>query len=95
MKQRPAKRPIAIDWPEEIYIAPEMAWSILIDGTVWSLAELSIEIDQPTLDGPLRLAIASDTDRAELALELLQRRQRAQLQIHRAGRPNGRDLASE
>jgi hypothetical protein len=70
LEHRPQKRPIGIDWPEEIYVDPETAWSVAIDGTVWSLAELSIEIDTPTVDGPLRFAIASDTERAELALEL-------------------------
>jgi hypothetical protein len=72
LKQRPTKRPIGIDWPEEIYITPETAWSVDIDGTERSLAELSIEIDAPTLDGPLRFAIASDTERAELTLELFE-----------------------
>jgi len=72
LKERPQKRPIGIDWPEEIYVDPETVWSVAIDGTVWSLAELSIEIDAPTADGPLRFAIASDTERAELALEIFE-----------------------
>ena len=36
------------------------------------LPSLSIEIDAPTADGPLRFAIASDTERAELALEIFE-----------------------
>ncbi len=72
LKGGPQKRPIGIDWPEEIYVDPETAWSVAIDGTVWSLAELSIEIDTPTVDGPVRFAIASDTERVELALELFE-----------------------
>jgi hypothetical protein len=68
--ERPAKRPIGIDWPEEIYTDLETVWSVAIDGTEWSLAELSIEIDAPTLDGPLRFAVASDTERAEFTLKL-------------------------
>jgi superfamily II DNA or RNA helicase len=69
---RPAKMPIGADWPEDIYTAPETTWSVFIDGEEWPLAELSIELDAPSLDGPLRFAITSETDRAEFELELFE-----------------------
>lgn len=70
--ERPAKIPIAIDWPEEIYTTSEALWSVIIDGQEYSLSELSLEIVTPSLDGTLRFAIASETDRAELELELFE-----------------------
>ena len=72
VRMRPSKMPIGVDWPEDIYTAPETAWSVFIDGEEWSLAELSIELDAPTLDGPLRFAITSEIDRAEFDLDLFE-----------------------
>jgi superfamily II DNA or RNA helicase len=72
VKERPAKRPIGIDWPEEIYTDPEAEWSVNIDGTDMPLAELSIVIDAPAVDGPLRFTIGTDAEKAELSLEILE-----------------------
>jgi hypothetical protein len=72
VKQRPAKRPIGIDWPEEIYSDPETEWSINIDGMDMPLAELSIDIVAPIVDGPLRFTIGTDAEKAELSLEILE-----------------------
>jgi len=69
---RPTKMPLRIDWPEEIYVAPEMEWSIIIDGQNRHLADLSIDLVDPVADGPLRFAITSDTKTAEFELELLE-----------------------
>ena len=72
LSERPAKMPIAVDWPEEMYKTPEAIWSVVIDGQDRMLSELSIDLVDPALIGPIRFAIASDTDRVELALELFE-----------------------
>ncbi len=70
--ERPAKMPIGVDWPDEIYTAPEALWSVLIGEQEYRLSELSLEIVSPGLDGTLRIAIASETERTELDLELFE-----------------------
>ena len=72
IRTRPQKMPIGVDWPEDIYTAPETSWSVFVDGQEWPLAELSIELDTPTVDGPLRFTIASETDGADFDLELFE-----------------------
>jgi hypothetical protein len=70
--ERPAKMPMTVDWPEEIYTAPEALWSVVIGDNEYALSELSLEIVSPNIDGPLRFAIASEAERAELGLELFE-----------------------
>ena len=70
--ERPAKMPISIDWPEEMYTAPEAHWSIVIGAHEFPLSELSLEIVSPQLDGALRFAVAAENERAELELELFE-----------------------
>ena len=69
---RPARMPVRIDWPEEMYMVPEAEWSVSIDGHEHSLAELSIDLVNPALDGALRFAVASETEAAELELEFFE-----------------------
>ena len=69
---RPARMPISVDWPEEIYTSPEAFWLISIGEEEYSLSELSLEIVSPAVDGPLRFAITSDSQRAELELQLFE-----------------------
>lgn len=69
---RPARMPISVDWPEEIYASPEAFWSMPIGEEEYSLSELSLEIVSPAVDGPLRFAISSDSQRAELELQLFE-----------------------
>jgi superfamily II DNA or RNA helicase len=68
--ERPAKMPISVDWPEEMYTTPEAQWTIVLGEQEYSLGEVSLEMVEPNLDGPLRFAIASENERAELELEL-------------------------
>jgi len=70
--QRPAKMPIAIDWPEEMYRSPEAAWLITIDGQDRTLSELNIELANPEVEGALRFAMTSEAERAELELQLFE-----------------------
>jgi superfamily II DNA or RNA helicase len=69
---RPAATPIVIDWPEEMYKVSEVAWSVQFGGQKWALSELSIELVDPEPTGPLRFAVASESDRVEFELELFE-----------------------
>jgi superfamily II DNA or RNA helicase len=64
----PEKRAIAIDWPEPVYTEREGRWYLTFEGTQYSLAELSIELVEPSTEGPLRFAIISASE--ETAFEL-------------------------
>ncbi len=68
--KRPTAMPLAIDWPEEVYEASEKAWLLRFDGQKRRLGEVSIELVDPTTDGPIRFAVASERERAELELRL-------------------------
>ena len=68
--ERPAKMPISVDWPEEMYTSPEAQWTILLGEQEYSLGEVSLELVEPNLNGALRFAISSENARAELELEL-------------------------
>lgn len=69
---RPEKMPIAVDWPEEIYKAPEKMWSISIEGREHPISGLDISLVSPDLNGALRVAIVGDTVRVESVLELFE-----------------------
>jgi superfamily II DNA or RNA helicase len=70
--QRPAAMPITVDWPEEVYTTPEMLWSVVIAENDYPISELDLEIDSPSVDGPLRFRIISDSRQAELELQLFE-----------------------
>jgi hypothetical protein len=70
--ERPMIMPIAVDWPEEMYTTPETTWSVSIDGVEIPLSELEIELVNPSVDRALRIAIASEKERAELQLEFFE-----------------------
>jgi superfamily II DNA or RNA helicase len=67
---RPAKMPIGVDWPEQIYTTPEGPWSIVIGDEEFPLSEMSIDISSPSRDGALRLVVSSENKRGVLGLEL-------------------------
>ena len=73
--ERPRIMPIAVDWPEEIYTTPEAIWSASIDGVESPLNELEIELVNPSVDRALRIAVASEKERAELQLEFFEERE--------------------
>jgi hypothetical protein len=68
--ERPAKMPVVIDWPVEIYTEPEKAWSVLFGDEERPLSEVSIELVAPAQTGNLRFALASEQERAEFEIEL-------------------------
>jgi superfamily II DNA or RNA helicase len=69
---RPSGMPIGVDWPEEIYQSIEMPWSVSIGNATRHLSEVELELVEPTLAGPIRLALVADNDRAEVELEFFQ-----------------------
>ena len=70
--ERPAKMPIGVDWPEEIYRAPESMWIITIGKQERPLCEVDISLATASLTGPLRIGLASEGVYAELELRLFQ-----------------------
>lgn len=70
--ERPAKMPIAVDWPEEMYKTPEAMWSVIFGGEEHALSELEISIVNPASSGALKLAIASESTRIEVELKLFE-----------------------
>lgn len=69
---RPAKFPLAIDWPEEIYEYTEASWSILMDDREFPLSAVSIELVAPGEDGPLAFRLVSDDLEIGVVLELFE-----------------------
>jgi hypothetical protein len=67
---RPEGMPVSIDWPDDIYESIEMPWSISIDGRTSHISEVDLELVAPSLNGPIRFAIACDNARAEFELEI-------------------------
>ena len=59
-----------VDWPEEMYTEPETTWTLVVDGNAWPIAELDIDLEAPSVDGPLRFTISSDTEEIVFDLEL-------------------------
>ena len=70
VKTRPEGMPVSVDWPQEIYKSDETAWSVSIDGTKFHISELSLELVDPTLGGPIKIAIANEQARAQFDLEI-------------------------
>ena len=70
--ERPAEMPIAADWPEEMYKTREARWSVVIGSQEQLLSDLEISIVEPALNGALKFAIASESARIEVELELFE-----------------------
>lgn len=69
---RPNGMPIGVDWPEEVYRSIEMPWSVSIGDLTRHISELQLEVVEPTLAGPIRVAIVAEAARAEFELEFFQ-----------------------
>lgn len=85
---RPLSMPVAVDWPEEMYKAPEAAWSIVFGNDEVPLSAVSIELDDPSEEGPLTVAVASESHRAVLELEITENDDGPAYQFHRRGGGN-------
>ena len=70
--ERPAKMPIAVDWPEEMYKTPEAMWSVVFGGQEHAISDLEISVVNPALYGTLKLAIASESTQIEVELQLFE-----------------------
>jgi len=100
---RPAKIPIGVDWPEEIYTTPEGLWSIVIGEEECPLSEMSIDLLSPSREGALRLVVSSENRRGELELELYEEEEAPnyrfllqsdeRVQIKRGGRGEPEDIS--
>lgn len=71
LRQRPQIMPTGVDWPESIYTEPEKNWLISINQRDYLIAELSIRLLRPTIDGTLVIEVLSEDNRTELALEFV------------------------
>jgi superfamily II DNA or RNA helicase len=67
---RPKLMPTAIDWPEDFYRTSEITWRVCFPAAELTLAEVSIELVNASEDGPLTFVLVSETDRAEIELQL-------------------------
>lgn len=70
ISRRPDGYPIVVDWPEVVYRSPESAWSVRLGGVDRELSDVSIELVDPSNEGDIVIAVASDTDRELVRLEL-------------------------
>jgi superfamily II DNA or RNA helicase len=70
VSSRPDKMPIGVDWPIEIYNTSESGWWIDLEDEEFSVGEVSLELVAPATSGPLRIALASESRRVVLELEL-------------------------
>ncbi|MDE0184253.1 MAG: DEAD/DEAH box helicase family protein [Candidatus Poribacteria bacterium] len=68
INERPAKMPIACDWPEEMYKTPEVMWAFIINGEEYLFSNLDISIVDTPLSGSLTFALVSDTEQIEIEL---------------------------
>lgn len=67
---RPEGMPVSVDWPEQIYKSSETPWSVSINGKVFHISEVNLEVIDRTLLGPIKVAIVSEQSRAEFELEI-------------------------
>ncbi|MGU7816671.1 DEAD/DEAH box helicase [Burkholderia sp. AW49-1] len=69
---RPPVMPIAVDWPEVIYTERESVLGVKLDGSATELEfyRVSIDVDSPTLDGPLRFRVLGESSEATFELRL-------------------------
>ena len=72
---RPTIMPICVDWPEEVYKTPESLWRITIAGTDFALGELSIDLVDPSTDGPLQIIVSSEVQAVILELDLFKQQE--------------------
>lgn len=78
---RPAGMPIAAEWPEAFYTESETAVQFQLGTESFYLHEVDIEIEDPSEEGPLRIAIACDRHRAVFELELSGSREEVDFQF--------------
>lgn len=69
---RPAKMPLGVDWPVEIYSASETGWWVELADQEYSLSEVSLELVSPGTSGALLMAFAAEDRRVILELQLFE-----------------------
>lgn len=75
IRERPRKMPVAIEWPDRIYNAPETAFEFVVDGEhVLPLYRTDIRLKDPSEDGDLIFEVCSDSIAVAMVLTLDQQR---------------------
>lgn len=67
---RPLFMPISVEWPEIIFCEFEEAWEVKCGETELTLAEVDLVLSQPSVDGDLTIAVASEVGVYEYRLKL-------------------------
>lgn len=70
ISERPKQMPITIEWPASFLTEPEWIVQVLFKNETVPLYETSIELIDPSEEGPLRFAIYSEHLRAEYELKI-------------------------
>lgn len=72
LKDRPDGMPVSVDWPDEIYKSSETRWSMVIGDKTFHISELSLDVVDPTLAGPIKFQITGEDARAEFELQIFE-----------------------
>lgn len=84
---RPAKTPIRIDWPSNIYSASEMDYTFdFSDGNYTSMPLLDIELNDPSPTGDIEFSVVSETKSSQFKLSIMEENGNAVYKITAAGR---------
>lgn len=70
VSSRPDNMPIGVEWPVDIYTSSESGWWIELMDEEFSVGEVNLELVAPATSGPLRIALASESRRVVLELQL-------------------------
>ena len=71
VKERPSVFPVRIDWSVSIYMEREEMWSFNFDSRERELANVSIDLIEPSLNGPLRFQFWAEEERVIVELEFI------------------------
>ncbi len=67
--ERPSVFPVRIDWPISIYTEREEMWRFKFYSREWDLANVSIDVTEPSLNGRLRFQLWTEVEQVTLELE--------------------------
>lgn len=69
---RPEAMPVFVDWPDDVYTERESFWSVTLNGdpAVIPFAQVGIDLVEPSVAGPLKFKVFSETSNAEFELQL-------------------------
>jgi superfamily II DNA or RNA helicase len=85
---RPESMPIAIDWPEDLYLDYEAAWFICFGDIEYPLCNVEIKLTEPNLTGELRFEIVADEILASFTITLFERDEAPNFRIDETSKQN-------